>query len=143
MRKACSRIICLLPVLALLVWAGPAVAVRELPGELLGRRNPYKPLIMPGTSQPLPNLPAPNAPDVRPAALPAPVSALERLQYVGIAYDEAEAIAAVSNGERTWFVRMGDRLDGAVVSAITPHKLTWTRGGRPIVKHLRRESGAK
>jgi YD repeat-containing protein len=110
----------------------PALAVTvEVPPELQGRRNPYRPLI--GT----PHFPEGAGSDPVPVRKPA--SALERLEYVGIAYDEAEAIAAVSDGERTWFVRAGDRLEGATVTSITPHKLTWNRNGRLIVKHLRRE----
>lgn len=110
----------------------------EPPTEWLGRRNPYRPLVVP-KREPA-SFPAPPAERETPARLtPKPESVLDRLEYVGIAYDETEAIAAVSDGDRTWFVRMGDRLDGAAVSAITPHKLTWSRKGREIVKHLRRE----
>lgn len=118
----------------------PALAQEgEPPAEMLGRRNPYRPLVVPKREPAsLPALPSEKETPARitPKALE---SVLDRLEYVGIAYDEAEAIAAVSDGERTWFVRMGDRLDGAAVSAITPHKLTWSRKGREIVKHLRRE----
>ncbi len=119
----------------------PALAASTEPaGELLGRRNPFRPLI--GPQRPVPMLPelpgAAKPPKLPQAETPAP-SVLERLEYVGIAYDETEAIAAVSDGERTWFVRKGDRLEGATVASITPHKLTWNRKGRDIVKHLRRE----
>lgn len=110
----------------------PALAMTvEAPPELQGRRNPYRPLI--GAPR-VPEAPSSGPFSVRPLAF-----ALERLEYVGIAYDEAEAIAAVSDGGRTWFVRAGDRLEGATVTSITPHKLTWNRNGRLIVKHLRRE----
>lgn len=112
----------------------------ELPGELLGRRNPYRPLI---GAQRAPVVPpsVPSAPDLQPTRLPseARASVLDRLAYVGIAYDASEAIAAVSDGERTWFVRKGDRLEGAALTSISPNKLTWSRKGRLIVKHLRRE----
>lgn len=108
----------------------------EAPPELQGRRNPYRPLI--GEIR-LPEVPAAD-PMPAPVPLPekTPASAFERLEYVGIAYDEAEAIAAVSNGERTWFVRLGDRFEGASLSSITPQTLTWNRNGRLIVKRLRR-----
>ena len=109
-------------------------------GEWLGRRNPFRPLIGPQRpSQNLSELPAVSKPHARPPAAAPALSILDRLEYVGIAYDESEAIAAVSDGERTWFVRKGDRLEGAAVSSITPHKLTWSRKGHDIVKHLRRE----
>jgi len=110
----------------------------EPTGEWLGRRNPFRPLIVPQRSA----LPMPEAPSggaTPPRVETPPTSVLDRLEYVGIAYDEREAIAAVSDGERTWFVRKGDRLDGATVSSITPNKLTWSRKGRDLVKHLRRE----
>ena len=125
----------------MLAMALPASAeTPELPGELLGRRNPFRPLIAPQRApQALPEPPSgPALPSLPRQEAPA-LSVLERLEYVGIAYDASEAIAAVSDGERTWFVRMGDRLEGAAVSSITPHKLTWSRKGRAIVKHLRRE----
>lgn len=104
---------------------------------LMGRRNPYLPLITSPRASSVPSVGGEPADVATPAK--APSSVLDRLEFVGIAYDEAEAIAAVSDGERTWFVRMGDRLEGAAVTAITPHKLTWNRKGRSIVKHLRRE----
>ncbi len=116
----------------------------EPPQETLGRRNPYRPLIVPRRGPAgLPALPAePGGTSLGEAPrIPAkpPETVLDRLAYVGIVYDETEAIAAVSDGDRTWFVRVGDRLEGAAVTAITPHKLTWSRKGRLIVKHLRRE----
>jgi len=139
------RMIGILMIGIVMAMALPAHAANtESASELLGRRNPYRPLIAPQRGlEALPELPnAPmqtTVPSIPSRVHAAPVSVLERLEYVGIAYDESEAIAAVSDGERTWFVRKGDRLEGASVSAITPHKLTWTRKGQAIVKHLRRE----
>lgn len=121
---------------ALLGVISPALAEPiEVPQELQGRRNPFRSLIGSNAPADVTGADSPGSP------LPArkPISVIERLEYVGIAYDEAEAIAAVSDGERTWFVRTGDLLEGAAVTAITPHKLTWKRQGRLVVKHLRRE----
>ncbi|GEM_PF-6706952 len=110
--------------------------IADPPAELVGRRNPYRPLIVPQSVSSA--LPAELVPRVK--TIPqAPEAVMDRLDYVGIVYDEAEAIAAVSEGERTWFVRLGDRLEGATVTSITPHKLTWNRKGSLIIKHLRRE----
>ena len=135
------RVIGFLAVGLMLTLALPAHAeATQVPDELLGRRNPFRPLIAPQRApQGLPESPSAPVPSGLSRHSTPPLSVLERLEYVGIAYDEIEAIAAVSDGERTWFVRMGDRLEGAAVSSITPHKLTWSRNGRAIVKHLRRE----
>jgi hypothetical protein len=118
----------------------PGHAQAEPPQETLGRRNPYRPLIGPRREPAgLPALPSDRGGEPAREAPKLLETVLDRLAYVGIAYDETEAIAAVSDGDRTWFVRVGDRLEGAAVTSITPHKLTWSRKGRLIVKHLRRE----
>ncbi len=123
-----------------------AAQATDAAGEWLGRRNPYRPLIapkrqaLPLPALPDPGLPEPGLPDdpgVRPEARQTPAPA--RLSYVGLVYDDSEAIAAVSDGRRTRFVRKGDRLDEGTVSSITPQHLTLTRKGRVTLIPLRRE----
>lgn len=116
-----------------LAWAPPALAApSESADAMLGRRNPYRPLILAAPSG------APSTTTAQPSARTA-VSLLERLEFVGVAFDDAEAIAAVSDGERTFFVRKGDRVEGAFVSSITAQQLTLTQSGREIVKPRRQE----
>lgn len=128
-------------ILAIAVALSAGLPADALPADgardLLGRRNPFRPLIS-----------APSAPPAEAGLSTAPVpegvalrSKLERLEYVGIVYDASEAIAAVTDGERTWFVRKGDRLEGAVVTEISPQRLVWSRSGRLMTKPLRREGG--
>lgn len=122
--------------LAVLSWLpAHAAGAPEGGGEWLGRRNPFRPLIAP--RQDVPPMP-PSAPGG--LALPLPAQSREaEFAYVGLVYDEAEAIAAVSDGQRTRFVRLGDRLDAGTVSAITPQQLTLSRKGRTLVLPMRRE----
>lgn len=134
-----------LTVLALstLLVATPLQAAPDADAEpsmpTLGRANPYRPLILPGSAVAPP-------PEVAPAALPAlpqaappkPQAILDVLEFVGVAYDGGEAIAAVRVEGRTLLMRKGERLDNAVIQSISPHKLIWRKQNRTIVKHIKR-----
>lgn len=108
---------------------------------MLGRKNPFRPLILPNAQQPIapPSLPAgtlPSLPAARPTTLRHPVA------YVGLAYDGAEAIAAVRVNGKVRFVRQGEQVEGATLTRISPKRLIWKKNRKRLVSPLRRHPGA-
>lgn len=124
--------------------AGAAVAAPSpAPAETskLGRENPYRPLIQKRSATMTFEAPL-SGPVGLPPALPVPESRplMDTLEFVGVAYDNGEAIAAVSVDGKTMLMKKGEQLDGATVMQITPHKLVWRKANRTIIKHIRRST---
>lgn len=144
---------CLL-ILGVLAIVGAAV----VPAVEASRPNPYQPLIVPSrapTPHPtpvepsapqlpeLPVIPVLPAPQHAPVALPLPVVAPVKapspsagVRYVGVAFDAGGALAAVRANGRIYLVRVGDRVAGALVVAVTPTTLTLRQNGKTVTQRL-------
>ncbi|HEY9854171.1 MAG TPA: hypothetical protein V6D05_00450 [Stenomitos sp.] len=106
----------------------------------LGRKNPFRPLVVTSEQHlpPAPGLPAaPTA--VKPPKIERPSA---RIAYLGLAYDGAEAVAAINLNGKVRFVRRGEEVAGAKLTSISPDKLIWKRGEHHIESPLYHRPGA-
>lgn len=127
----------LLPAL-LLVGLEAAALAAPPQAPMLGRKNPFRPLVLVG-AQPMaaaPDLPAP------PRPAPRPERQDPEIAYLGLAYDGTEAVAAVKVGGKVRFVRRGEEVAGATLQAVSPRKLVWQRGQRRLESPLHHRPGA-
>lgn len=104
-----------------------------------GRKNPFRPLILPRPSAP-PALPAVTLPSLPPAPASEPAlrlrAELAGVEFMGVAYDDDEALAATRIEGQTRFLRVGDRVRGATLLSIAADRIVLKKNGRLLTRRL-------
>ncbi|HEY9899030.1 MAG TPA: hypothetical protein V6D00_07600 [Pantanalinema sp.] len=120
--------------------AAPAPGQAPAAGSVvLGRKNPFRPLIGVRRAEPL-AASLPLAPLAPPVTLPGTAQRtrpeIAELEFKGVAYDDDEALAATRIDGKMRFLRVGDRVAGATLVSIASDRIVLRKNGRILTKRL-------